>query len=329
MTTTTFQKAHPKAKFYSRHTFSPAIKQQIKVLHPLDNWHGILQVLEDWLWIAVAILCSTTAWEFLPSFIAVLIYAFAVLVIGARQRGLRVNNHQATHKALAKNTTLNWLLGTVFAAWTALESFSGFDDTHNSKANGHHFNLGTTQDVDHMAVVATGLYDEEVSEADIRRYLWSIPFSTPKYVIFLLFNRILNPRENLWERIVRLIYFSALSGLLIYFGYGQEFILYWLVPLFTTSNWIGSFIQLAEHYPLMATARPLDLSLSRNRILSPLSNFFVGTHQEGYHLIHHLYPKMPLWNMRKAHQILMQDPDYAAVHKRKGMNGLIQDLTER
>lgn len=328
MTIETLAKTHPKPNFHSRHAFSPEIKRQITELHQFDNWHGICQIAEDWTWIGVAIFLSLVAWHTLPNLIAGAVYFCAVVVIGARQRGLRVNNHWATHEALAKNGKLNFVLATIPAAWLVLESFTGFDDSHNSRENGHHPNLGTAKDVDHMAVVQAGLYNSEVSGEDVKRYLWSIPLNTPKYLLFLLTNRIFNPREKRLERMIRLSYFGTISALMIYMGWGTEFFLYWIVPLLTTANWIGLFIQLAEHYPLIVTAKPADIYLSRNRILPPHWNFLVSTHQEGYHLIHHLYPKLPMWNLRKAHQVLMEDPAYAAVHGQNSMESLMRSLTQ-
>ncbi|NET34164.1 MAG: fatty acid desaturase family protein [Cyanothece sp. SIO1E1] len=326
MTTSTFDNVRKKPLVYNRHRFSSSIKKDIRQLHKLDNWHGIISIAEDWALIAGAIAVSSKAWNILPSVCAVCIYTLSVVIIGARQRGLRVLNHQATHNALAKNSKLNWLLGTVFASWLVLESFSGFNDSHNSKANGHHLNLGTTKDVDHMAVVQTGLYSADVKPKDVFTYFATLPLQTPKYLTFLLRNRIFNPREDTKERVTRFTYFVVLAVCLIYSGYGLEFLMYWLLPLFTTANWIGSFIQIAEHYPLIQTSDPLDILLSRNRILSPIWNFLVGTHQEGYHLVHHLYPKMPLWNMHKAHRILSQDPSYALVHQETGMSFLLKSL---
>jgi fatty acid desaturase len=325
MTATLPTAIHDRPKFYSRHSFPLEIKRSITALHELDNWHGILQVAEDWLWIIAAIAISLSAWEFFPLWVAIPVYLVAIVIIGARQRGLRVNNHQATHNALAKNPQLNYWLSTIFCAWLVLESHSGFDDTHNSRENGHHSNLGTAKDVDHLSVVSAGLY----GAVTVVRYLWSLPLHTPNYLKFLFSNRIFNPRENRQERVIRLFYFGSIAFLFIYTGFGTEFLLYWLVPLFTIANWIGSFIQVAEHYPLMMQSEPVDIYLSRNRILSPFWNFFVGTHQEGYHLIHHLYPKLPMWNMSKAHQILMSDPAYAAIHSHTGMNALMDSLTKK
>ncbi len=327
MLTTNFgKKFHEKSNWYAKHQFSKEIRLQISKLHKLDNWHGILQVAEDWVWITVAIASSIWTWQHFPLILAIPVYCLAVLIIGARQRGLRVNNHQGTHNALAKNKYLNYFLAAVLGSWLVLESFSGYAHTHNSKQNGHHPNLGTDKDVDHQAVVQQGLYDENRTPEQVKLYLLSLPLQTPNYVLFLLKNRIWNSEENKTERITRLLYFSALVGCCTYFGWGQYFLIYWLVPLFTTSNWLGAFVQLAEHYPLITKSNPVDIYVSRNRLLSPLWNLFVGTHGEGFHLIHHFYPTLPFWNMKKAHFILMQDEVYASLHQEKGIVNLVNQI---
>lgn len=38
-----------KSKFkFKRHRFDKALISEIQKLHKLDNWHGILMLLEDW-----------------------------------------------------------------------------------------------------------------------------------------------------------------------------------------------------------------------------------------------------------------------------------------
>lgn len=36
------------------------------------------------------------------------------------------------------------------------------------------------------------------------------------------------------------------------------------------------------------------------------------------HLIHHLFPAIPFWNLKKAHHILMQDDGYRFINERFG-----------
>jgi len=42
--------------------------------------------------------------------------------------------------------------------------------------------------------------------------------------------------------------------------------------------------------------------------------FFFGIHWEGYHLVHHLWPRMPAWNMPLAHKIMLEDQEYKKLH---------------
>ena len=312
--------------WYGKFKPSSDIKRKIAKLHQLDNWHGILQVIEDFIWIFSAIALSLYSWQQLPFAIGFMIYTLAILIIGARQRGLRVNNHQGTHNCLAKNKTLNYILSTVFGSWLVLESFTGYDHTHNSKTNGHHHQLGTLNDVDHVSVVNQGLYNSSCTAETVKYFLLTIPLQTPNYILFLLKNRILNPQEQTVERVIRLTYLLLLTVRLIYLGWGQALLLYWVVPLLTTANWIGTIIQLAEHYPLMKEDYPLDIYYSRNRLFNPLWNCLLGVHGDSYHKIHHLYPCLPFWNMKKAHEILLNDELYASLNQENGMKFLVKEL---
>ena len=301
-----------------------ALRKQIKPLHQLDNWHGFLQIAEDWILIVIAISFSLVSWTYLPSWLALFIYCVTIVLIGSRQRGLRVNNHQATHISLFKNRILNYWVTVLFCTWPTLESYSGYDDTHNSKDRGHHLNLGTVRDLDHQAVVAQGLYQRD--SFNFKHYLLTLPLNTPAYWVFLLKSRVMPLHEKYQERWMRLAFWLLLFIGNNFFHTWNILFCYWLVPLLTTANWVGSIIHLAEHYPLMEMEHNSEIDASRNRIMHPFWNIFLSTHQEGYHLIHHLFPKLPFWNMKKAHTIMMQDLLYASLHRQEGIAHLVEQI---
>ena len=309
---------------------APALRAELRRVgcFKADNLQGILQVLEDWVVVLATIVLSQAAFQYLPWVPALGIYGLATLVIGARQRGLRVNNHQASHKALAQNKKLNYLLGAVCSAWPTLGSFSSYDKTHNSVEHGHHPNLGTERDADHIAVMNLGLYESGVTPEQVYRFLWMLPLKTPHYLLFLLKHQIWHPCEDRRERVVRLIAIVLLGTLLWKVGLGVVVVMYWVVPLLTTANWIGGVIQLAQHYPLLGQGHQSELVASRNRILNPAWSFFLSVHNDGYHLVHHLYPSIPFGKkVKQAHQILMKDPQYASLHQEpQGMGLLLKQL---
>ena len=57
--------------------------------------------------------------------------------------------------------------------------------------------------------------------------------------------------------------------------------------------------------------------MSRNRWTGPIAKLFLGRHNENYHLVHHLKPKVPYWNLPKVHQIMMRDSNYREVQQRE------------
>jgi len=76
----------------------------------------------------------------------------------------------------------------------------------------------------------------------------------------------------------------------------------------------------------MKTTHKIDIYMTRNRMCSLLTNFFLGTHWEGYHLVHHLFPGIPSWRYKEAHQILMKDTVYASLNQEKGWSSLIKQI---
>jgi len=131
--------------------------------------------------------------------------------------------------------------------------------------------------------------------------------NTLSFVKYLLRNRLFS---NKVESIFMCSLWCIFTGIFIYFGLLKYLILFWFVPLLLVFPVIGWFIEIAEHYPLIADAK-LDLYASRNRNSNIIECFLFGIHNESYHLTHHLKPGVPYWNIKRAHKIMLQDKNYA------------------
>ena len=54
--------------------------------------------------------------------------------------------------------------------------------------------------------------------------------------------------------------------------------------------------------------------MSWNRVYGFSTRFLLGEKDgEGFHLVHHLFPRTPMWRLREVDAILRRDPVYAAL----------------
>lgn len=307
---------HPRTAPRRRHRFDRSVDRALVPLYHLDNWHGPAALMEDMAVIGVAVWLSTlTPW----------LYPVSVLLIGSRQRALATLLHESAHRTLARNKTLNGLLGSVCSGWLIFQTWHRYRQTH---VIDHHRHLGEEpHDPDVRHYVSQGLYDPAVSPFGRRSAV--APFAVRFFgtqLRFLVRDRLLPVsapavrRAALAEYFGFLLFWVAILGVLWRADLLHAFVLLWVVPYLTTFQVINWMIEVAEHFPLTRMT-DTELEMSRNRHGNLLERFLTGMHAESWHLVHHLRPAVPYWNLRRAHDILMRDPAYAAVNQDR--NGLL------
>lgn len=111
--------------------------EQIRYLSQASNWAGIRGVGHQWLWIFAAFALVAVY----PNVITVLV---ALIVIGTRQLGLAIAQHDGAHRSLARSTWLNTLLGQWFSAAPVAQNMQWYRIHHLR----HHGHTGTERDPD-------------------------------------------------------------------------------------------------------------------------------------------------------------------------------------
>ena len=295
----------------SNHKFSSDIRVEIAALTDLDNWHALLLVLEDYLIIGLSIAsCYLISWY---------LYPVAVLIIGARHRGLANLLHASVHRTLAKNPLLNFLLGSIFSGYLIFQQVVIYQQSHVLQ---HHGNFGdSVKDPDYNYHIEAGLY-QNLTPTEFRfRYILLplIGAKVPAYLFYVI-------RERFWTKVdsdKQTAFVSAIVdkslflgqwllilGMLGYLGLIKEFLLFWIVPYLTSFMILGWFTELSEHYPLIQLSND-TICMSRNRHGNWIERFLTGIHNDHYHQEHHLNPAIPMWNLPKAHQIHIRDSVYS------------------
>nr|AJF34466.1 fatty acid desaturase [Eleftheria terrae] len=290
--------------------FDAEIRDELKRLAASDNWHSLAGVSAGYLIVAAAILAGEySAW----------LYPLAVLVIGARQRALTTILHDAAHGRAARSRRLNWLVGTYLSGYLVFQTFRLYRQSH---VMNHHGHLGEAEhDPDFQLYLDAGLY----SGMNRSRFFWRQVVATlllvnaPAYLWYVTRHRSVALLKSREELLGFTLFWAAVAALLTMFGGWRLFLMYWLVPYMTSFLVIGRFIEIAEHFPMLGTPQARTvLHSTRNRFSHGLEALFFSMHNENYHLVHHLRPEIPYWNLPKAHRAMLRDAEYARVNRQFG-----------
>lgn len=315
----------------ARHRFSPEIERQLKPLRKLDNWHGPVALLTDWIVIvSVIVACELLlqGWVWWLGYLCV-----ALPVIATRQRALATLLHEAAHGVLTRNRKLGLFLATFPSGYLIGQSHRAYQRSHLAD---HHGAFGDPAvDPDLRAHIDHGLYETMSGRRFTFTYLLAplLGVRTPRLVAELVVQRLSGTPKELRAGVAVVAYMSAIGAICFLLGVGHMFVLYWLVPLFLVFPLVNWYIELLEHFPMMGYEH-VDLWASRPRATGPITRHFLGIHGEGYHLDHHLSPKIPYWNQRHAHRIRLADPSYRALVEElcppgKGLLWQFRDMARR
>lgn len=295
-------------KRVNKYKFSKDICLDINKLIKLDNYHGLIAVLFDYAIIAAFISLYFVSYYFYP---------LIILVIAARQGALSNLFHEAAHGRLTKDKTLNYILGTYFSGYLLFQEYNTYVDSH---IKNHHIHIGDAQkDPDYSFHLQAGLYAQQSKKKFILEYVVK-PFFLKglfNYVKHIFVQRAPTLSVQKKGAIYMYSYLFVLLLVAYYVNVLKYIFLFWFVPFFTIFPIIGWFIDLVEHYPLV-NENSTDLYMTRNRFSHWIEDFIFNIHSENFHLVHHLHPGIPFWNLKKAHNIFLKDDEYKRVNNAFG-----------
>lgn len=309
-------------KRFTMYRFGPEIERETKKYNVSDNWHALLAWVQDLAWMAACVAaCYVVSWW---------LYPVAVLVIGARQRGLSTILHDCAHGVGVANRRLQTLVGTVLTAYPIFQQHYAYKVSHVLT---HHPRLGDPdRDPDLRFFIEQKVYTPTSTGRYVNRIvvLPALGAQTVAYLRYLVRNRfrILRgagakpaahvPRhKRTLDRLAFWAFWGTVAGTSWSTGWLLELALFWVVPYLTSFQILGWYIELSEHTPLVRD-HDVDLYMTRNRKSRGIERFLTGIHNDHFHLDHHLDPRTPFWNLPKTHRVRLADPNYAALDAMTG-----------
>lgn len=278
---------------------SPAVIRQLSQLKPgLAVGHIFL---EHFFILSAAVLC-TMYWH--P-----LLYVVTVMWIGARQHALAIILHDGAHYRITRNKKLNDFIGETMLAFPLFVTMRGYRLSHNA----HHRNMNTEHDPDWVSKETP---EWVFPKSRLELFTMLLKLALGLNIAWMVRMIVSGGRPNVATRpkvatrpfiIGRIGFYLGLVFLFTYFGWWSEFLLFWIVPLFTWLQVIMRVRSIAEHFGLEYDH---VFTSARTTYPSLFDRIFLASKNVWYHLDHHLYPSVPFYNLNQLHQELMALPAY-------------------
>jgi fatty acid desaturase len=274
--------------------FSEDIRKQVREISKADHVTNWFYILSDYGTISLSIFMAK---EYPLPFV----YLLAVVIIGSRLRGLENLMHDGVHGNLFANPLVNKWTSIIFCGLPTLTSFHTFFQSHWP----HHEHLNDEKkDPDRVRSRESGTDKFPVPRLSLISYVLGILtlVRVPKYFCEGIKGFVYSADTPMREQIIRVIFLPLVLIITNTFGLWQEFFCFWIVPFLTSFQVIRFFAEMTEHGGLYD--EQADVEKTRNNFCHPLLRWFIYPHGDYYHLVHHLFCRVPHYNLGIVHRIL-------------------------
>lgn len=226
--------------------------------------------------------------------------AFLMLFIGTRLRGLNNIIHECSHATFSTERADNVRIGRICAA-LLFNSFSAYRDEHLS----HHAHLGDyDHDLDLQGIQDLKLHEPLTAKVILRHAV------TPLIGRHLPYYLGLNMSGQDGKLFQALKYSVLLAAVLFTVIFPLTGLLFVILPFVLVYSALNYWADCLDHAGIVATGD--DLTASRNILAPGLLRWMFFPRNDCYHLVHHLFPHIPARYLGTSHELLTQDPTYAA-----------------
>lgn len=274
-------------------------KKGFHYLRKPEAWKSIGSIFFDVLLIVLSFYLVLKSFYFLP---------MSLLIIGSRQRAVSNLTHDASHVNLFSNRGLNDFIANVFCALPMFETVSSYRESHSK----HHRFLGNLdKDPDSASHLSYGYNDSKPWEGNgLKNYSRLIlNFKSLK-------SSFLGSLTNLKaiDLVHVIAYWTFLAVCLItILGVNNSTLIFlvWFTSKITSYHIIRIVAEFLDHSGLKNDS---IINFSRNLPHKGLIRFIFHPNCDTFHIIHHLYPKIPHYNLKRADVYVSKSKDYLNAH---------------
>ncbi len=280
-----------------------------------SDLQGAIIVLFDW-----AVVIGLFTWA--AMFPNPLTYLAVIILLGGRQMAFGVIVHESGHRSLFKTQALNEFCGTWLSGYWVFSDKDAYMRGHLK----HHQDAGTEADPDLKNFVAY-----PVSRTSLRRKLFrdvtgQIGWRRVKSIGRQL-RHLKDLKPQLRKSVLRSVGVNvAMLATLTAFGQPHLYLL-WVIAFMTSHMCITRLRQIAEHAGVPDHFDADARHNTRTLYINWLERLLISPHNLNFHLEHHLMASVPIYRLRRLHQILLNKGYYDDVEFTKGYVQLLRQVT--
>ncbi len=265
-------------------------KEELRELLEQKDWRSWVSIAVDW---GIVFACFWMVATWTNPFTIVL----ALFLIGARQLGLAVMMHEASHRTLFRGRRLNdwagnWLCA--YPIWSDLKPYRPYHVQHHAKT-------GTVDDPDLGLVTPF-----PITGQSLRRKFWrDLSGQTGRKFFKAGLRRTFGRAKTDADarRAAQGVLITNLVLLAILWAWGHPWLyLLWIGAWLTTNTLVTRIRAIAEH--ALTPDREEPFGRTRTTIASWWERLFIAPNRVNYHLEHHLAMTVPHYNLPKMHAML-------------------------
>ncbi len=266
-------------------------REEIAELLRFEDWRSWGSVAIDWA-IVFAAIALVGAW---PNPLTILL---ALFLIGARQLGMAVLMHEASHRSLFRSRAVNDWVGQWLCAYPIWSDMSTYRPYHLQ----HHAHTGTKRDPDLGLITPF-----PITRASLRRKIWrdlsgqtGIKFARAAFQRSVeRWNDPSGRAATIGVVVTNALLFGGLAALGHPWLYGL-----WVGAWLTTNTLVTRIRSIAEHALTPDADDPLGNT--RTTLATFGERLFITPNRVNYHLEHHLLMTVPHYKLPRMHALLRE-----------------------
>lgn len=294
----------------------------------VDDLHGALSLAANWALVFAAM--ALVAWA--PNPLTILL---ALFVIGARQLGFAILMHDAAHRVLFRNRSLNDWAGNWLAAypiWAEVEPYRRYHLLH-------HAHTGTEKDPDLGLVTPFPITRSSFARKVFRDLSGQTGFAQARAVFLRDIGRAGGRSQRNqgmsrgeqpdvgWHKLAPVAVTNlALFAILALAGHPALYLL-WVVAWLTTNRLFTRIRSIAEHALTPDANDPLNNT--RTTFASAWERLFFAPNRVNFHLEHHLIMTVPHYKLPRFHRLLRERGVLSHACVADGYAGVLSAATSR